>query len=79
MCNHAGCRRHKVVASPGRFPGGDVVEAAKAGDYDRLAVMALAGESTLTYSFGGSGRDAASFDRVGITEGGGWIFFVGGD
>ena len=41
--------------------------------------MALAGESTLTYSFGGSGRDAASVDRVGITEGGGWIFFVGGD
>jgi hypothetical protein len=36
-----------------------IIEAARACDYDRLAEVALAGDSRFTYSFGGSGRPAA--------------------
>jgi hypothetical protein len=36
-----------------------IIEAARACDYDRLAQLALAGDSQFTYSFGGQGRPAA--------------------
>ena len=36
-----------------------IIDAARACDYDRLAELALAGDSTFTYSFGGGGRPAA--------------------
>ncbi|MDQ4137583.1 MAG: hypothetical protein M3116_01880, partial [Actinomycetota bacterium] len=36
-----------------------IVEAARACDYDKLAALALAGDSQFTYSFGGRGRPAA--------------------
>ncbi len=36
-----------------------IMEAARACDYEKLAELALAGDSTFTYSFGGGGRPAA--------------------
>lgn len=40
--------------------------------------MALAGDRTYAHSFGRRGRTAAFFDRLGMTEGGGSVLFVGG-
>ena len=36
-----------------------IIDAARACDYDKLAQLALAGDGTFTYSFGGGGRPAA--------------------